>query len=89
MENLKYKLEDIKDGMSFSAFIRGCTGFLSGKITVVNSLIYLCQDYAIGARCYNTHGFKYSWVLDHFVTDLIIHELENIVNINEEELLLL
>ncbi len=102
---MKYNLDDIKDGMSFTATIQTKRDAYnqesytcSGKIAVVAGEIFLCQDYANGIHSIDKKGFRYSWRLDHCVSNLIIYELElpgpsnmNISNIhlNEEELLLL
>ncbi len=92
----KYKKEDIKDGMSFTAKINGRT--CAGKITIYDNVIFLCQDHEDGNRCKDKKGFKYSWEFDTFsVYEFIVHELElpgpskmNIEPVDlDEELLLL
>jgi len=48
-------------GRSFEAYIEG--KFCSGKITVENDKVYLCQDVTEGSNCSNKQGYRYSWTV--------------------------
>ncbi len=72
----KYKIKDIKDGMSFIAKINKSN--CAGRITIGRyGEIFFCQNYEDGNYCSDRKGFKYSWQFEPYgVSDLIIHELE-------------
>jgi hypothetical protein len=54
------ELEDLKDGMEFTATI--CGTETSGRISIdSDGCIYLCQNDCDGAYVENRHGYKYSW----------------------------
>ncbi len=79
---LGLKFRKVKPGAWFTAKINGnrAVGRIhqqlckAGDYTGEEGLdTYLCQDLVQGARCNNSYGYEYSWVLDKDVTNLKIH----------------
>jgi hypothetical protein len=64
-------VSSLKSGQKFKANIGNEE--IEGKLSIENNELYLCQDYEDGNECTNKQGYKYSWVHDEYVSNLIVY----------------
>ncbi len=84
--------DDFYDGQYFEAVIQDklCTG----RVTIENNCVYLCQDTEDGADCMDKKGFDYSyiiledkvWVEDNDLQQLTVSKRDNSINMKVSNL---